>query len=233
MFGGTKGRVLQEQPLREEWESCETNRSAISAGAAGKSWRKPLPMESSCRCRPWAGAAVHEEEPKMEHVIYQELWSLGLLAGAVLFWRTAPCGMVPRWTTGGVQGGWSRRDKVLWTLLCCSKKSEGGVGSKAHLSGEKEKVLLVLTLTVLPLFLTCSKLTFPIPFGLRWKLVSNPPVLISSQELLHLYLSFCPAEGEEWESVAGCWPRSTHCTYSFYKLPTMPSRALQFFSFQI
>jgi len=103
------------------------------------------PEGSHCPWRVPAGAGLGLELQSMKRSPRWSMWSIrnfgpwGSLLEQSFSEGLHPVVWFPAGQQGGVQGGWSRRDKVLWTLLCCSKKSEGGVGSKAHLSGEKEK----------------------------------------------------------------------------------------------
>lgn len=125
------------------------------------------PEGSHCPWRVPAGAGLGLELQSMKRSPRWSMWSIRNFGpwGSLLE-QSFSEGLHPVvWFPAGQQGGCKEDgagETKYYGLYCVAQRRvKEELGAKLTFLGRRKKVFLVLTLTVLPLFLTCSKLTFP------------------------------------------------------------------------
>ena len=111
-------------PWRSRYPPCSLWRTPC--------WSRWMHLEGSCSLwKVHTGAGFCQElrsverSPGMSRLLVALVILWGTHNGAVLSWRTVPCGEILLWSRGPVRGGRRGKDEVLWSSLSPLYHSEG------------------------------------------------------------------------------------------------------------
>lgn len=150
--------AASERGMRKLWDKqvcnqCRSSRQILKEATAHGEFLQVQALGWSCS--PWRGAQDGACGPSGTLVLGDPCWSSPFLKDCILWYGS------PLDNRGGCKEDGAGETKYYGLYCVAQRRVKEELGAKLTFLGRRKKVFLVLTLTVLPLFLTCSKLTFP------------------------------------------------------------------------